>query len=66
MKQVGSVPSQIIKGFNFKWGHRAIPDPRDSTMIYITTFGGSVWHGPAAGDPHAVEDIVTPMLAYGN
>jgi photosystem II stability/assembly factor-like uncharacterized protein len=57
---------QRIKGFNFKWGHRAIPDPRDSTMIYITTFGGSVWHGPAAGDPQAVEDIVTPALAYGN
>ncbi len=56
---------QRIKGFNFKWGHRVIPDPRNSEMIYIATYGGSVWYGPAAGDPKAVEDIVTPALAYG-
>jgi photosystem II stability/assembly factor-like uncharacterized protein len=54
-----------IRGFNFKWGHRVIPDPHDPDSIFITTFGGSVWHGPAAGDPQAVEDIVTPPLAYG-
>jgi photosystem II stability/assembly factor-like uncharacterized protein len=36
-----------IKGYDFKWGHRVIPDPADPKMIYITTFGGSVWHGPA-------------------
>jgi len=54
-----------IRGFNFKWGHRVIPDPADPAMIYITTFGGSVWHGPAAGDPRPVEDIVDapPLLA---
>jgi photosystem II stability/assembly factor-like uncharacterized protein len=55
---------QRIRGFNFKWGHRVIPDPQDPGRIYITTFGGSVWYGPAAGDPQAVEDIVTPSLAY--
>jgi photosystem II stability/assembly factor-like uncharacterized protein len=55
---------QRIRGFNFKWGHRIIPDPLNPDMIYVTTFGGSVWHGPAAGDAHAVEDIVTPVLAY--
>jgi hypothetical protein len=55
---------QRIRGFNFKWGHRVIPDPHDPGRIYITTFGGSVWYGPAAGDPGAVEDIVTPSLAY--
>ena len=30
-------------------------------MIYITTFGGSVWHGPAKGDPNATPDA-QPML----
>ncbi len=50
-----------IKGFNFKWGHRVIPDPADRSKIYITTFGGSVWHGPAEGDPNAVEDFLTPL-----
>jgi len=49
-----------IGGFNFKDGHRVIPDPADINKIYITTFGNSVWHGPAAGDPNAVEDIVAP------
>jgi photosystem II stability/assembly factor-like uncharacterized protein len=46
-----------IRGFNFKWGHRVIPDPSNAGLIYVTTFGGSVWHGPAAGDPNAAEDI---------
>jgi hypothetical protein len=50
-----------VRGFNFKWGHRVIPDPLDASLIYVTTFGGSVWHGPAAGDPKATEDIVTPV-----
>jgi photosystem II stability/assembly factor-like uncharacterized protein len=47
-----------IRGFNFKWGQRVIPDPEDPSRIYVTTFGGSVWHGPAVGDPNAVEDVV--------
>jgi photosystem II stability/assembly factor-like uncharacterized protein len=35
-----------IPGYDFKWGHRVIPDPADPKSVYITTFGGSVWHGP--------------------
>ncbi len=50
-----------LKGYNFKWGHRVVIDPHHEGMIYITTFGGSVWHGPAAGDPDAVEDLATPI-----
>lgn len=53
-----------VKGFNFKWGHRVILDPRDPKQIYVTTFGGSVWHGPAVGDPRAGEDVVTPQVGY--
>jgi len=53
-----------IRGFNFKWGHRVIPDPLDAGGIYITTFGGSVWHGPAAGDPQAPEDLLDRLLAF--
>ena len=42
-----------IAGYNFKWGHRVIPDPASPSDIYVTTFGGSVWHGPAtATAPH--------------
>ena len=52
-----------IRGFNFKWGQRVIPDPLDASKIYVTTFGGSVWHGPAAGDPNATEDVVPHALA---
>jgi photosystem II stability/assembly factor-like uncharacterized protein len=45
-----------LGGFNFKWGHRVIPDPANPGQVYVTTFGGSVWHGPAAGDPASSED----------
>jgi photosystem II stability/assembly factor-like uncharacterized protein len=38
-----------IKGYDFKWGHRVFIDPNDPAQIYITTYGGGVWHGPAAG-----------------
>lgn len=53
-----------IKGYNFKWGQRAEPDPGDPEKIFIITFGGGVWYGPAKGDPNAIEDIVTPILNY--
>jgi photosystem II stability/assembly factor-like uncharacterized protein len=49
-----------LKGYNFKWGHRVIPDPLDQRKVYITTYGGSVWHGPATGDPAAKEDALMP------
>jgi photosystem II stability/assembly factor-like uncharacterized protein len=53
-----------IKGYNFKWGKRVDPDPRDPSMIFVTTFGGGTWYGPAKGDEQAVEDIVGPALRY--
>ena len=54
-----------IPGFNFKWINRVIPDPQNDKMIYITTFGGGVWHGPAVGDSGAVDEIATPVAAHG-
>ncbi len=30
--------------------------------IFIITFGGGVWYGPAKGDMKAVEDIVKPIF----
>jgi photosystem II stability/assembly factor-like uncharacterized protein len=54
-----------IRGFNFKWANRVIPDPQHEDLIYITTFGGGVWHGPAAGDPSAADEIATPLVAHG-
>jgi photosystem II stability/assembly factor-like uncharacterized protein len=53
-----------IPGFNFKWGQRVIPDPLHHDEVYITTFGGSVWHGAVNGQPRAV-DIATPALEPG-
>jgi photosystem II stability/assembly factor-like uncharacterized protein len=40
---------QRLGGYDFKWGHRVVPDPTSPERVYITTFGGSVWHGPASG-----------------
>jgi photosystem II stability/assembly factor-like uncharacterized protein len=53
-----------IPGFNFKWGHRVIPDPEDPKKVYITTFGGGVWHGSLDGENRPL-DIVTPELQPG-
>jgi len=53
-----------IPGFNFKWGHRVTPDPNDPKAIYITTFGGGVWHGRVDGKDRPV-DIASPELAPG-
>lgn len=50
-----------IDGFNFKWGHRVMPDLEDPSMIYISTFGGGVWHGPSSSDVKR-KDIATPQL----
>jgi photosystem II stability/assembly factor-like uncharacterized protein len=53
-----------IKGYNFKWGKRVDIDPNDPEKVYVITFGGGLWHGPAKGDPLSDEDIVTPVLKY--
>ena len=53
-----------IPGFNFKWGHRVIPDPRNPNRVYITTFGGGVWYGSVDGEDRPV-DIMTPELQPG-
>ncbi|OGG00774.1 MAG: hypothetical protein A3F83_09435 [Candidatus Glassbacteria bacterium RIFCSPLOWO2_12_FULL_58_11] len=56
-----------LQGYNFKWGHRPVPDPHHPGMLYLTTFGGSVFYGPATGVPGAFEDIVDPTFTmwYG-
>jgi photosystem II stability/assembly factor-like uncharacterized protein len=53
-----------IPGFNFKWGHRVTPDPENPKAIYITTFGGGVWHGSVDGKDRPV-DIASPVLEPG-
>ena len=52
-----------IKGYNFKWAKRVDIDPRTPENIFISTFGGGVWYGPAKG-VSSVEDIITPIMAY--
>ncbi len=47
-----------LPGYSFKWGHRPVFDPHHKGMLYLTTFGGSVYYGPATGVPGATEDIV--------
>jgi len=53
-----------IKGYNFKWGKRVEPDATDPEKIFIITFGGGVWYGPARGDVNAAEDIATEVISY--
>jgi photosystem II stability/assembly factor-like uncharacterized protein len=54
-----------IPGFNFKWGYRVIPDLEDRSKVYITTFGGGVWHGAITADDRPL-DIATPEMSPGN
>jgi photosystem II stability/assembly factor-like uncharacterized protein len=51
-----------IAAFNFKAAHRVIADPEHSGMVYITTFGGGVWHGAVDGKP-GIEDISSKEIA---
>ena len=53
-----------LEGYNFKWGQRPVPDPYDPDMLYLTTFGGSVYHGPAKGIPGAAENIANYREAW--
>jgi len=34
-----------LKGYDFNWGHRVIVDENNPEKVFITTFGGSVFHG---------------------
>ena len=34
-----------ISGYRFKWGHCPIPDPNNSGMLYLTTYGVSIYYG---------------------
>jgi photosystem II stability/assembly factor-like uncharacterized protein len=49
-----------LNGYNFKWGQRVFADPVKHEDDLRCTYGGCIWHGPADGDPDAMEDIVTP------
>ena len=46
-----------LEGYRFKWGQRAIADVNNPGMLFLTTYGGSVFYGPADGVPGAFEDI---------
>ncbi len=46
-----------IEGYRFKWGQRAVPDINNPGMLFLSTYGGSVFYGPAAGVPGAADDI---------
>ncbi len=36
-----------IGGYRFKWGHCPVPDPNNPGMLFLTTYGMSVYYGPA-------------------
>lgn len=47
-----------IQGYRFKWGQRAIPDIHNPGMLFLTTYGGSLFYGPSEGNPGVADDIV--------
>ena len=56
-----------VGGYNNKWGHKAFPDPYNDDMLYISTFGTSVWYGPADGNGDAYDDVkIIESIDYNN
>jgi len=49
-----------IAGYDFKWGKRVDIDPLNAGLVYISTYGGGVWHGPAVASPPASTDQLLP------
>ncbi len=39
-----------LEGYDFKWGHRPVPDPHNPGMLFLTTFGGGLQYG-SGGEP---------------
>ncbi len=46
-----------LGGYNFKWAKQPVLDPHHPDMVYLTTFGSSVWYGPANGVAGSLEDV---------
>lgn len=44
----GGATWQPMKGLPFANAQRVAFDPADPNVLYVTTFGGSVWKGPAS------------------
>jgi hypothetical protein len=38
---------KALGGMPFRNAQRVSFDPKDDSVIYVSTFGGSVWRGPA-------------------
>ena len=38
-----------LVGYDFKWAHQPILDPYNDDMLYVATFGSSLWYGPRRG-----------------
>ncbi len=53
-----------LEGYRFKWGQRPNINPKRPDLIYLTTYGGSVFVGPSHGVPGASEDIVNMPSAW--
>ncbi len=53
-----------LEGYRFKWGQRPNINPPEPGAIYLTTYGGSVFYGPAEGVPGATGDIVNMPSAW--
>jgi len=47
-----------LEGFRFKWGQQVFADVNHPGMLYLSSYGGSVFYGPATGIPGAVDDII--------
>lgn len=52
-----------LPGFQFKHAQRILIDPWEPERIWVTTFGSSVWVGPAAGSSRIAGEAATDPLS---
>ena len=53
-----------LPGYRFKWGHRPVPDPTNPDRLFLTTYGGSVFYGPATGTSVESENLKNLPAAW--
>ncbi len=64
MTEDGGNTWRLVDGIPFGKASRVLVDPADPAAIWVTTFGGGVWRGPASPDDGPDDEyVMTPRLA---
>ena len=57
---------RALDGIDFKWPKKVQADPNDPSLIYVSTFGSCLWHGPAEGCAKEFGRVEPPLYPNPN